>query len=308
MDIKKFKQFEASLGGWVNVKIDNQIHLRMAKYVYAIDTLIGKSSDRYNLSKKIEILSNIDEEITNSNIDVRTKISIITLLQYLNELSKYFSATSSGFLLENFLATLIHGVPKRGTTPVDIESGLEVAARGLQGVKSVTYQIKLYTSPKIKINWTERCDYYVICLREQKDIDVYILSGDETKENYIGNFADLRKDGGIVRYKNIIKRTSPYIQLDKDFLPTGIEPHKLKISKVENLIKKCGEDLQSSISGIYNDISNLQYCVDALISGFDVDNKKKLEPDVAGSRALGAATGVRDKVEQLIGQFRKDQY
>ena len=132
------------------------------KYVSALDTLpiFKKVRDRYNLYKKIEALSNIDLLISRSDVDIQTKIAIITLLQYLNEIKGKFNPSSAGFLFEGFLATLIHGVKDSNNYgPADINSSYsefdapQFEIESGRGVKKINYQIKLYkNSGYIKIN------------------------------------------------------------------------------------------------------------------------------------------------------------
>lgn len=62
MNIQKFESFEYPKG-WVNVKIDNDIMLRMSRYVPALDRLMSKlekSAYKFDLHQKIEVLSQID--------------------------------------------------------------------------------------------------------------------------------------------------------------------------------------------------------------------------------------------------------
>ena len=108
MDIMKFENFKNVPDGWVNIKIDDQLFIRMDRYVNTLDDLVG-NENIYDLYKKIEVLSNIDKYINDNKVSVQSKISIITILQYLKEIKNYFNPSSSGFLLEGFLATLIHG-------------------------------------------------------------------------------------------------------------------------------------------------------------------------------------------------------
>lgn len=56
--MKFLKKFEGvddvyKLSGWVNIKIDEQLYIRMAKYVSALDTLMPRVKDRYDLYKKV---------------------------------------------------------------------------------------------------------------------------------------------------------------------------------------------------------------------------------------------------------------
>jgi hypothetical protein len=204
--LKKFESVDDSisrLSGWVNVKIDEQLFIRVAKYVNALDTLLDDQRHKYDLYKKLEILSKVDTRL-NSSVNIQTKIAVITLLQYINEIKGQFNPSSAGFLLEGFLAALIHGKKVSGNKAADItgrqtpneqtnslpeddyvdKNYLETSYKDLEAVNfetespdnlnKVTYQIKLYkkgNSIKIKMGKDATgknrvCDYYVICLKD----------------------------------------------------------------------------------------------------------------------------------------------
>ena len=90
---------------------------------------------------------NIDKYINDNKVSVQSKISIITILQYLKEIRNHFNPSSSGFLLEGFLATLIHGEIIKGNRPADIKTSynqLDAVRFKSTGGPGTTYQIKLY--------------------------------------------------------------------------------------------------------------------------------------------------------------------
>ena len=228
--LKKFEGVDDSinrLSGWVNIKIDEQLFIRVAKYVEALDTLLDHQRYRYDLYKKLEILSKVDEKL-NSSVDIQTKISVITLLQYINEIKSQFNPSSAGFLLEGFLAALIHGKKVKGNKAADItgrqtpdiiqneinpedeyntDKYLKTSYKDLEAVEfetesgnnltKVTYQIKLYkkgNSIKIKMNKDRICDYYVICVKDgegkNSPIDVHILTAGDSNLTYEQNISD----------------------------------------------------------------------------------------------------------------------
>lgn len=229
--LKKFEAVDDSinrLSGWVNIKIDEQLFIRVAKYVEALDTLLDNQRYRYDLYKKLEILSKVDEKL-NSSVDIQTKISVITLLQYINEIKGQFNPSSAGFLLEGFLAALIHGKKVKGNKATDItgrqtpeenkeddeytDEYLKTSYKDLEAVEfetesgdnlgKITYQIKLYKKGNnIKIKMNKICSYYVICVKDgdgkNSPIDVHILTPgnpgltyDENKldNSFIGQYA-----------------------------------------------------------------------------------------------------------------------
>jgi hypothetical protein len=231
--LKKFETVDDSinrLSGWVNVKVDEQLFIRVAKYVNALDTLLDSQRDRYDLYKKLEILSKVDAKL-NSSVDIQTKIAVITLLQYINEIKGQFNPSSAGFLLEGFLAALIHGKKVSGNKAADItgrqtpneqipneieplpeddyvdKNYLETSYKDLEAVNfetesadnlnKITYQIKLYkkgNNIKIKMGKDRICNYYVICLKDgnskNSPIDVHILTPGNLNLTYEQNKLD----------------------------------------------------------------------------------------------------------------------
>ena len=221
--LKKFEAVDDSinrLSGWVNIKIDEQLFIRVAKYVEALDTLLEHQRYRYDLYKKLEILSKVDEKL-NSSVDIQTKISVITLLQYINEIKGQFNPSSAGFLLEGFLAALIHGKKVKGNKAADItgrqtpeenqeddeytDEYLKTSYKDLEAVEfetesgdnlgKITYQIKLYKKGNsIKIKMNKICSYYVICVKDgdgkNSPIDVHILTPGDPSLTYDQNKLD----------------------------------------------------------------------------------------------------------------------
>lgn len=259
--MKYLKRFESiddiERLGWVNIKIDENLFIRMAKYVVALDTVLTNDRDKFDLYKKLEILSNIDSYIQRSNIDIQTKISIITLLQYINEIKSQFNPSSAGFLLEGFLAALIHGSKVKGNRPADITNRqapqlpsqtpeeekekdyLNTSYKDLEvvefetsagGMNKIKYQIKLYKKDSnIVIKMNKVCDYYVICLKDGNIFDIHILTpGDPNltyeqnvtnDSSFIGKYASkIKGTGDYIRYKE--KSRIPYIELNTKFLQT----------------------------------------------------------------------------------------
>lgn len=260
--MKYLKRFESiddiEKLGWVNIKIDEKLFIRMAKYVTALDTVLTNDRDKYDLYKKLEILSNIDSYIQKINIDIQTKISIITLLQYINEIKSQFNPSSAGFLLEGFLAALIHGKKVSGNRPADItnrqapqlpseptedddENKEKLSYKDLDAVdfetssgsmNKIKYQIKLYKKEStIKIKMNSICDYYVICLKDGNIFDIHILTpGDPSltyeqnvvnNPSFIGKYASkIKGTNEYIRRTKSIKKVITYIELNTRFLET----------------------------------------------------------------------------------------
>lgn len=337
MKIEKFESF-SGLGGWVNVKIDKQLKHRIKKYVTALDELmITKSnkdkeknkkdksekattdtfnrSDIYNLQKKITALSNVNQYIGNDRIDLQTKISVITLLQYLREIKKYFNPSAAGFLLETFLAALVHGEEIPGNQVADISSStvtdldvVQFETQGYRGIAKLTYQIKLYKKGnQIKINWTDLCDYYVICLKDGEDIDVHILSSNVKDSNYIGGYSVIdtstgsfvRDAGKYIRDKEGNRKKVKYVMLNTNTVKFQKSPSsRLNISQVDELISSCAKKAQQSIKTIYDNLSTLHYDIDSIVSGVD-SNGHRITVENAKKRADKTIEKIKTNVQNI---------
>jgi hypothetical protein len=318
--MKFLKRFEGvddidKLSGWVNVKIDEQLYIRMAKYVTALDTLMPRVKDRYDLYKKIEMLSNIDKHIQNNNVDIQTKISIITLLQYLNEIKEQFNPSTSGFLLEGFLATLIHGVKIGDYGASDISSSyseldaVQFETESGRGVKKLDYQIKLYKNKgNIKINWKKKCDFYVICLKnEDKTIDVHILSINPLdRDSYIGNYLVVPRGMTDADYILALDNITDHVNLNTNKLYTKKHKFLIKLdvasNTIERLITSCGDNIKQSIAKVYTSLSELHYDVDSLVTGYD-KNKRRITVDLAKSNADLTIGRITTDITNLRGNF-----
>jgi hypothetical protein len=336
MEIKKFEEFEYPKG-WVNIKVDDDVIKRMSRYVFSLDKLLKNRRDHYNLMKKVEILSKVDEYIVASDISIQDKISIIVILQYLNEIVNNFNASSAGFLFEHFLASLIHGKKDDDDYgKIDISTSYSEIKPSLFSVsdknyKTATYQIKLYkVGGNIKISMEKLCDYYVICLKTSNGIDIHILSGRsvdrkkqyhvlnskylsiernknvtpilndkvdteiEDLENFISNFdesvtlnkteekaPEIVKLGDyrigskkVVKDNKKINKKYKYIVINTNKLKSNTEVVRLSTNNIDELIGKCGDNVKNSIGFLYNQLSELHYDVESLISGIDKNNKE----------------------------------
>jgi len=314
MDIMKFENFKNVPEGWVNVKIDDQLFIRMDRYVNTLDRIVGNRY-KYDLYKKIESLSNIDKYISSSEISIQSKISIITILQYLKEIRNHFNPTSSGFLLEGFLATLIHGKIIEGNRPADIKTSydeLDAVRFKSTGGSGKTYQIKLYMKgSNIKVNMSEPCDYYVICLKDGNEIYVHILDGRDSKhKQFIGGILSAQYiKGKPITYppnrESYIRfdGTKEYMIINTKKLENNPLKMKLDIGNIDSLIVKCGEEVMKSINDTYIKLSELHYNIDSLVTGIDKD-KKIIPVDEAKSNADRTISELTQSISKLSDDIR----
>jgi hypothetical protein len=329
MDIKKFEEFTFNPDGsqgWINVKIDDKLSDRMARYVPALDRILELTNAnplvKYDLYKKIKVLSRIDSWIDNPTITVQEKISVITILQYLKELKENFSGSSAGFLMESFLAALIHGKKTPGHGKVDITStNGKVDKTPIFGTEFVTdndltYQIKLYkkgSSIKIRILPEESmCDYYVICIKDDisKKISINILSGKDKKDKYyidksehsVYQRADIEYPNEWPKHHrsdDMINFTKPYIMIDPSLL---IQTSKVELSidttDINAMIKKCGDSIIKYIKIIYGQLSELHYDIDTLVTGINKDIRP-VSPDDAYKKVETTISTISTEMSKL---------
>lgn len=314
--IRKVKQYTPP-DGWVNVKIDDLLFKRMEKYVYDIDDLVVKNDrDRYNLFLKINVLSNIRNIIADKEINIQKKISLICILQYLKELKKHFNASSSGFLLEGFLATLIHGKIVPGRKLADITTTYnELDAVEFDTQTKIKYQIKLYKKNKngiINVNFKKALNYYVICLKDEatdKDkVDIHILDGRNTnKPNYIGRFSSSKDVNNFIKPKKNSKGEpiGSFIPISISKLNRNLNSKKtLEISNLDDLIEISKEGIKDMISNVYNNLSDLSYDIDSLVSGRG-PNGDQIDVDTARLNSIMSASKIKKEINNLTKHIKK---
>lgn len=322
--------------GWVNVKIDEKIFYRLRRYIPALDRLLDKSGRRYrfNMLKKIQKLSQIEKHLNGNNVSLQDKISIIVILQYLKEIKNNFNASTAGFLLEGFLATLIYGKLTEERSAADLISKeydeldpVEFKANGLDGnTRGKSYQIKFYRETKngiIKVSWEKdrRCDYYVICLKKPSgDIDVCILDGKKkqkadntinTDTGYIGDYTQANK---VINSNITDDEEKWFVKTDKNNnkkyinIKTNIIESKykipLKISKIDELVEQCGKSIQLGLKDVFDSLSAVHYNIDTLITGYDVTGKNKVSVDVASDKCILDIKTLQTKVDNLSKELK----
>jgi hypothetical protein len=321
--ISKFKLFEekdlkAIPQGWVNVKIDQQIEIRLRRYIEVLDNYlisIGEMrvNEKGNLFKKIEALSNADRLISNPRTSIQTKLSIVTILQYLNEIRSNFNASTGGFLIESLIASLIHGKPLHDRGKVDIIGKKEVETDKLK------YQIKLYKKNsdcniEFPENKEKRCDYYVICYKSDDRIEIIILDGkNESDSSYIENFCKkveritTRTSDKVVKDQifKYTKQKNPkrFVTLSTKIIDSNFEFKKIiEFGRIDSIIESCGRNIQETITKLYDDISQLQYLSETIITGYNPE-LKTMTVDQAKQQADKIIDDIRDDIEGLSSEL-----
>lgn len=270
MEIKKFSKFNEELEypglqfdkdkrivqSWVNVKIDSDLPLRISRYARALDEYVNSK----DLNSKLDILSSPDSAKYGS----QCKLAIVVLLQYLKEVKSNFDPSSSGYLFENFIAGLLHAKKAGGYTSHDFEEE--------DGTKC---QIKFYRekTPNIIVNHKNPVDKYIIGLKSENKADIWIIDrkGNFKIDEYL--IQDFDDKGKVI--KSTIDVSSLKFLRDTSTLESK-KPYTLKFDNVEKIIESVSEGLSRMIEILYDNISELNYNIETIITG--VSKEKKIVP------------------------------
>ena len=308
MDIMKFENFKVP-EGWVNIKIDRQLELRLKSYVDALDDYLISTnkmypSQKHDLFLKIDAISDMKNELISDKVSIQTKLSIVTLLQYLKELKNNFNASTSGFLLECFLGSLIGAKVKGDFSKFDL-------THKILDVGKLTYQIKFYGEGNpSEIDWpddiTKRCDYYILAIKEDDKISVSIFNGKNSDDaSYMQKFAKpigrgktARSRGDVVRSEDVYKkikdpetgskkevlvRTDKWITMDpkEEVYKNFSYKRTIDLKHIERIISSCSQSIQDSIKILFDRISEMEYHAESIITGKNLNgveiSKKKTE-------------------------------
>jgi hypothetical protein len=312
MNIMNFENFKSIVPeGWVNIKIDTQLELRLKNYVDVLDQhliSIGKMNiyQKHDLFLKIDAISDMGNELMSDRVNIQTKLSIVTLLQYLREIKNNFNASTSGFLLEFFIASLIGATVKGDFSKYDL-------THKIIDVGKLKYQIKFYDEKNpAEIDWPEdsskRCNYYVICLKRNDSIVVSIFNGTNVNDPcYMEKFAkpkgrsySERETRSVIRYKTkkvkdangvesevilgrfIVMDPNEFkFEGDRRVVPDFEYERVIDLNKIEKIISSCSQSIQDSIKVLFDRISEMEYHAESIITGNSINtveiSKKKTE-------------------------------
>lgn len=233
---------------WINIKIDKDLPLRISRYAKALDVYV----DSDDLEKKLEILSDPD---LLGKYGVQCKLSIIILLQYLKEIRSNFEDSAAGFLFEDFIAGLLHSKRYGGREGYDFIDSY-----------GKTCQIKFYSENTTKIQIRkDLCDYYILGLKNgsRTGAKVWIIYSDDEKiDEYLVPTVVMKygkpKDVRII---------------DISLLEDSIEPYYLSFGNLDSVIEKLSDELKDFIKVLYDNISELNYNIETIITGVDKNQK-----------------------------------
>jgi hypothetical protein len=294
--MKYLKLFESRLPGitngnvssWVNIKIDNDLWIRVSRYSRALESYIPNSM---TLREKLGILS---DPLKYSNMGIQCQLNIVMLLQYLKEVKNNFDSTSSGLLFENYISGLVHKQKYGGrnsTTPYDFEDD-----------ENKLYQIKFiadsYDNYKVgsSTDQDKLCDYYIIGLKSETSAKIWILDyNDDSHRNHFFERNETKVRKGLVNTLWLNIRS-----LKKDI---NIQPIELKYQNIDGVIKKIDKLVQEDIEQLYTNISNLEYDIESIMTGVDRNENIINISEMDGY--VDKCNGYIKSINDCIGKMKK---
>lgn len=262
--------------GWVNVKIDKEVVKKVERFSSRLARDTGTIGLKVKLGKLKNPLSIRGFENEDFTGQVQQKISSLLLLKYLEEIKEKFNATSGGFLFESFIAGLLNGKVPDDNSKVDIvgHDGKTTYQVKLVDWMSDNGNIRLFRDPKTKypldhvVTWQNRnkkeikdkklfCDFYIVGLKQNNRIFIYILNTDKIGEFLISSGISLSK---LRNYKeNKEGKNAICFELD--------------LADLENKIEKLGDKLKSALNSIWTNLSDIEYNVESITTGQDKSGK-----------------------------------
>lgn len=258
--------------GWVNSKIDMEVHRRVSRFVSSVELPSNRNTSFtqfiYRL-RQLEIASNIKRGQTAANklsrSHVQSQLSMITLLNYMDEIKLHFTPTSSGLIFESYIAGFIPN-----SNVEDDNGSSDIIA------DNKSYQIKLYGNNNnidvVKNSENNYLDYYIISIKSINKIDIFIIKtkGDKGDLPSIFDIDDSILTPGGAKHQ---KRNFSMVNV-KNLNSNYLSKFKINLENIDGKIKNLGKNLKESIGEIYKSISELQYNIEALSTGVDEDGKR----------------------------------
>lgn len=283
--------------GWVNVKIDMELIKRVRRYAKHLGrkSAVGHESFMSKLLEfeRLSTQTRLPQYISRlKRATIQKEMSVILLLQYINEVKDFFNPSQSGFLFESFIAGLMDSAKvKEDNSSVDINTPTD------------RYQLKLldYKTPYVKAikesgEWLE---YYIIALKHVDKIDMYIIDGGvlTTRANN-GNLGGL-----MTPYNRFI--VQGLIKLNDDAL---VKKVTIELNGLEEKIKNIGNNLKQSLTEMYDELSKFQYNIETIITGVNENGKpvkNQEEFDVYHLSAERNILNLRDHLRNLVSDINK---
>jgi hypothetical protein len=260
--------------GWINVKIDMEVIRKIKRF----SVNLSNGNTPSDFMRKLKYLSDPKKLIGNNKYgddmditeSIQRRMSAIMLLRYIKEIKDYFNPSQSGFLFESFIAGLIPGVVPDDNSFCDVI-----------GDDKTKYQIKFieYKADNISLEFSKDpkkwCDYYIIALKEHNRIHIWRLAKD------MGSLAPTvrnpRSQKSMIDYYMTPKSGISVAKL-KENLNESIYT-KIDLIKIDSMIDEISHGLENTIENLWNNVSDLQYNIETILTGVDKSHKRVTEDE-----------------------------
>lgn len=285
-DIEYFELLPSVPTGWVNVKIDMEIHKKIRRYSEGLN---NENNSHKAFLSNLKSLNLKNLSISNKS-DIQKNMAIIMILRYLKEMKDHFDPTGTGFLFESFCSGLIpNSFIKDDNGPVDVIAG------------NLRYQMKLYdyTGKPLPIktlngelydgSQDDLLDYYIIGLKYPNMINIYVISG---KSGTDISFDKFLTPSLSISFPKLMK----LYPLNKRF--------DLLLDGLDNRIEKISLDLKKSLELFYEELSLFQYNVETILTGVDQRGKRRDDLDEIHDDAKLNIQNMNNYLNDLVKNIR----
>ena len=233
--------------GFINIKVDNDLRLRVGKYLSFIQEKYGN----------LELMDKLNKINSLKNGSFEDRIIFVVILQYFNELKELFDGSASGFIIENLFEILIGGERTADNGQHDIikkGNNFKVKKDNTSN-EYISYQIKFYKSTSsIILNKERLSDRTIVCVKLDNIIDIIILSKDDILGKFIGKFNE--KDNKLSVQCGKLSRS-----IDNNYKV------KLDMNDIGVVLENLKQDLDDSVDKVYKGLSELHEIIDNLMIG-----------------------------------------
>jgi hypothetical protein len=276
--------------GWDNVKIDMEVLRRIRRY----SSNFGEKYDNIHKtfeSKLLELkrITTRFYERSRTIENIQKVMSGIIILRYINEIKNYFTPSSAGSLFESFIAGLIP------TSKVIDDNGVY----DIETNDGKRYQVKLFDNLTSSIDIHDGTDYYIICLKYARKIDIYLLNNKKNSRMYYGKYlTDPIAKKTNSRIKSDLKRLS----ISKIKSIDESNTYTLELLSIDDKINKVQVGLQRSISNIYSNLVTFEQNLETIVFGKDTNNNiiGQDEFNTASQQASNSLDSLQDEFNSLL--------
>lgn len=282
--------------GWVNVKIDLESVKRVRRY----SSQLGKPKKdpiEFFKSKMKDFTHLIDiKERKRKTSTIQKEMSALILLHHLKEIKDFFTPSSSGFLLESFLAGMFPNAKV-----LDDNSKIDIISNNVNiQIKFYKSDSKIATQPPLKFNQTleewkkENSEFMILAIKFVDKIVFVILDLHPINTDSLNHYSRFLTP----KNRNI---SIPQIIKSKD-----IVKYEVPILKLDEKINKISTGLKDVLDILYGELSLFQYNVETIISGVDekgkiLNDKEFIEIRNSSEKNLEK---MRNQLDELLGKMK----